>query len=48
MECLVEVTMKSGHVSSVFVPGDAVISGETLLGSFTIPINKIHQIICQS
>lgn len=44
-QCQISVTMKNGYSSSVVVSGDSVISGETVLGSFMIPLNKIAMII---
>lgn len=44
-QCQISVTMKNGYSSSVVVSGDSVISGETVLGSFTIALNKIARVI---
>ena len=45
IKCQISVTMKNGHSSSVVVSGDSVISGETPLGSFKIPLKKIARVV---
>ncbi len=48
IKCQVSVTMKNGHSSTVIVTGDAVVSGDTLLGSLTIPLKKVSRVVLVS